>query len=194
MIGLELRNELVPRGGLSRSESRHAHLDLQLGMRYASRRVVLLTMVFLTLTLSIPRLRLWGQGYSIERTVLRLLALWRLDGRMQSGKSYQLDDIGPLLSQRRRELDDLAERGVLRVTDRGKYVFLSPMMEWWVVKEIETRPDEATLAQMEQDLLGLSKTQMSQIKKVMTEIWKNREVVAGVARWIAGILKPLGIG
>ncbi len=132
----------------------------------------------------------WNFSTEEEKVLLMLIALCRLEGRLNN-KKYALGDTEAIFSQRRRELIDLEERGVIQNTvegDRTIYAFTSSMMEWWVMREIENST-EAELQKREKVWLRLmSREQAGQVAKVFQEVWKNRVIVQSVTAWIVSKL------
>ena len=128
----------------------------------------------------------WDFSSEEEQLLLMLIALCRLEGRLNN-KKYALNDIEPIFSQRSRELVDLEERGVIHRTveaDKSIYSFSSSMMEWWVLREIENS-NENDLEKREKVWLKLmSREQAGQVTKIFQEVWKNRGVVHSVITWV----------
>jgi len=134
----------------------------------------------------------WAFSTETERVLMMLIALLRLQGRLNRRESYRLNGIDLILSQRRRELIDLEERGVIKrpspPTDTA-YAFASSMMEWWVIQELETS-DEAILTGRERILLNLmSRDQVEQVKAIIRQVWQQREAVQSLIEWIVRLLK-----
>lgn len=132
----------------------------------------------------------WEFSTEEEKILLMLIALYRLEGRLNN-KQYALGDTEAIFSQRSRELIDLEERGVTQRIVRGdktSYSFTSSMMEWWVTREIENST-EAELKNREKVWLKLmSREQVGQVTKVFQAVWKNRGVVQSVTTWIVSKL------
>ncbi|NEP46739.1 MAG: ATP-binding protein, partial [Okeania sp. SIO2H7] len=81
----------------------------------------------------------WQLANELEQTLLMLIALSNLKGRLQKTR-YDLGDISIIFSQRERELNELEQRGVIIrsfAEEKTNYSFASSLMEWWVIKEIE---------------------------------------------------------
>lgn len=128
----------------------------------------------------------WRFSTEEEQILLMLIALVRLQGRLNRNTRYALGDIDLVFSQRSRELIDLEERGViLRTLDEGKtvYIFNSSMMEWWVIQEIYNT-NEAQLEGREKVFLNLmSREQAGTVKKAIRWVWQHRDVVQSLV-WI----------
>ena len=129
-----------------------------------------------------------------EQLCLMLIALFKLEGRL-GRRTYDLGDLDALLSQRERELFDLAERGLIQKDhDTDSYGFCSSIMEWWVIKEIESSKDQAELDQREKILLGLSRKQVDQMKGVIKVVWEQKETIKSVAGYVGQLVGAIGKG
>ncbi|MBD2335981.1 AAA family ATPase [Calothrix sp. FACHB-156] len=128
----------------------------------------------------------WRFSTEEEQILLMLIALVRLQGRLNRSTRYALGDIDLVFSQRSRELVDLEERGVIqRTLDEGKtiYTFNSSMMEWWVIQEIYNT-NEAQLEGREKVFLNLmSREQAGTVKKAIRWVWQHRDIVQSLV-WI----------
>jgi hypothetical protein len=128
----------------------------------------------------------WRFSTDEEQILLMLIALVRLQGRLNRNTRYSLGDIDLVFSQRSRELIDLEERGVIqRSFDEGKtvYSFNSSMMEWWVIQEIYNT-NEAELQRREKIFLNLmSREQVSAVEKAIRWIWEHQDIVQSLV-WI----------
>ncbi|BAY88350.1 MULTISPECIES: ATP-binding protein [unclassified Tolypothrix] len=128
----------------------------------------------------------WRFSTEEEQILLMLIALVRLQGRLNRNTRYALGDIDLVFSQRSRELVDLEERGVIqRTLDEGKtvYSFNSSMMEWWVIQEIYNT-NEAQLDGREKVFLNLmSREQAGTVKKAIRWVWQHRDIVQSLV-WI----------
>ncbi|MGK7875947.1 MAG: ATP-binding protein [Xenococcaceae cyanobacterium] len=139
----------------------------------------------------------WNISTQEEKMLLMLIALTRLEGRLNRRRQYKLEQIDLIFSQMDHELRNLAERGVIQRSvkqDKEVYTFSSSIMEWWVIKEIENSKDEAELEQRQKVLLNLSKKQVEQIKTVMEQVWKNKDVIKSFAGWVGGLAGALARG
>lgn len=141
----------------------------------------------------------WAFASDAEQMLMMLIALSRLDGRLNREQKYKLKDLDLIFSQRQRELRELEERGLLTITDDGgreTYSFASSVMEWWVIREIENHQNETDLKQREAILLNLlSRQQAEQISGVVKQVWQHKDTVEEVIKWagkLAGAF-PTGI-
>jgi hypothetical protein len=131
----------------------------------------------------------WAVINEIERTLLMLIALSGLKGRLRN-KHYDLGDVDRIFSQKERELIDLSRWGVVvRQMHQGKvsYTFASSVMEWWVIKEIEELAGDTqkTLEDRQKVFLNLmSKKQATQVTNAIQYLWDHREEIPAVAEWL----------
>ncbi|NER93321.1 MAG: ATP-binding protein [Symploca sp. SIO1B1] len=141
-------------------------------------------------TATIPFFQIsWDLSNEVEQTLLMLIALLGLNGRVP-GKIYDLGDIHIIFSQKELELMDLENRGLIMPTvEAGKkgYSFASSLMEWWVIKEIE-KSNEESLQQRQKGFLHLmSHKQAEQVTNSIHLLWKHKEVVPSALAWISRI-------
>ncbi len=137
----------------------------------------------------------WALSTDVEQMLMMLIALDSLGGRVGKGKTYALQDLEAVFSQRDRELRDLEERAVLRrLPFSDAYGFVSSAMEWWVIKEIENARDESELGLREKVLVGLSRKQVQQVTGVLKQVWANKDAIAQVASWLGKLVGAFAKG
>ncbi|MBW4676283.1 MAG: ATP-binding protein [Desmonostoc geniculatum HA4340-LM1] len=130
----------------------------------------------------------WNQSNDNEKSLLKFIALSRLEGRVNHKRQYTLDGVDIILSQKDRELRELEERGIIRRCgddDKQVYEFASSVMEWWVVKELENSPNEPELAERELIFLNLSSKQVKQMTSIMKQVWQYKDTAQSVAGWVS---------
>lgn len=131
----------------------------------------------------------WAVIDEVERTLLMLIALSGLKGRLRN-RHYDLGDVDRIFSQKERELIDLSRWGVVvRKMHQGKvtYSFASSVMEWWVIKEIEELAGDTqkTLEDRQKVFLNLmSKKQATQVTNAILYLWDHREEIPAIAEWL----------
>lgn len=138
----------------------------------------------------------WNLSNEVEQTLMMLLALVRLKGRLLN-KRYDLGDVDIIFSQKERELTDLEERGVVlyQVRDSQRvYRFASSMMEWWVVKEIENSDEEALQQRQTVFLNLMSRRQAELVTNAIRWLWQHREEVPPILEWIGKVSAALPKG
>ncbi len=139
---------------------------------------------------------IWNFSNEIEQTLLMLLALTHLNGRLLN-KHYDLGDINIIFSQKERELIDLDERGVVIYhTHNGKrhYRFASSLMEWWVIKEIENSDEEALSNRQRVFLNLMSHRQAENVTKAIRWLWQHKEEVPPILTWLGKLSAALPTG
>ncbi|MEH2153092.1 ATP-binding protein [Nostoc sp.] len=129
----------------------------------------------------------WNMCNEIEQTLLMLLALFDLNGRLHQNRNFDLGNIDLIFTQRGRELTNLEEQGVIiRKEDEEKtvYSFASLMMQRWVVQEI-WNTNNALIKEREKVFIKLiSHKQLSQINS----IWQHRNEVLSTIEWFGKLV------
>jgi hypothetical protein len=136
---------------------------------------------------------IWNLSTEVEQTLLMLLALKHLRGRLLD-KHYDLGDVDIIFSQKERELIDLEERGVVlyHTQDSKKhYRFASSLMEWWVVKEIENSDEESLQARQRMFLNLMSHRQAETVTKAIRWVWQHKEEVPTILAWLGKVSAAL---
>jgi hypothetical protein len=128
----------------------------------------------------------WKLSTDDEKSLLKFLALSRLEGRINHQRKYTLDGVDIILSQKDRQLRELEERGIIRLDDGEQegYTFASSIMEWWVIKELENSQNQPDLADRELVFLNLSSKQIEQMKSIMKQVWQYKDTIHSVAGWM----------
>ncbi|NET58833.1 MAG: ATP-binding protein [Symploca sp. SIO2E6] len=139
---------------------------------------------------------IWSLSNELEQTLLMLLALSNLKGRLHNQR-YDLRDLEIILSQKGRELTNLEERGVISYTvEEGKkqYFFSSSIMERWVIQEL-SNSDDVSLENRKKILLNLmSREQAKEITTAIQWLWQYKEEMPATLEWIGRIVKALPQG
>ncbi len=128
----------------------------------------------------------WQLANELEQTLLMLIALSNLKGRLQKTR-YDLGDISIIFSQRERELNDLEQRGVIVrsfTEEKTNYSFASSLMEWWVIKEIENSDDEALQQRQKVFLNLMSHRQLERVTNVIKTLWEHKDDIQSLAKWV----------
>lgn len=139
---------------------------------------------------------MWNRCSEIEKSLLMLMALSAVNGRLHQNFRFDLGGIDLIFSQKERELTSLREQGVIiRQETTSQYAFSSSIMERWVMQEI-WNSDDPTLKGREKVFLNLMSHQ--QVKKVTTAmewLWKNKNQVPSTLEWFAKVVAAIqGIG
>ncbi|MGG6264011.1 ATP-binding protein [Leptolyngbya sp. AN03gr2] len=138
----------------------------------------------------------WTFSNDIEQTLMMLLALTHLKGRLLK-KRYDLGDTDVIFSQKERELRDLEERGVVVCQLReGKkhYRFASSLMEWWVIKEIENSDEESLQSRQRTFLNLMSRRQAETVTDAIRWLWQHKEEVPTILVWLGKLTSALSTG
>lgn len=132
---------------------------------------------------------MWGLSSETEQTLLMLLALLTLEGKLGKNR-YTLGGIEAVLSQKERELDNLVERGILKQVEGEKihYAFCSSIMEWWVIKQIENS-DQEELKKRQRTFLNLmSRQQAGRVNTAIGWIWQNKDKIVPIIQQLLRFL------
>jgi len=128
----------------------------------------------------------WQSANELEQTLLILIALSNLKGRLQKNR-YDLGDISIIFSQRERELNDLEQRGVIVrsfAEEKPNYSFASSLMEWWVIKEIENSDDEALQQRQKVFLNLMSHRQLERVTNTIKTLWEHKDDIQSLVKWV----------
>jgi hypothetical protein len=133
---------------------------------------------------------IWTRCNPTEQALLMLIALLDMDGHI-ADKKFNLNGIGRILSQHRRWLSTLEDRGVIisSSTETGTfYSFTSPLMKKWVTEEILNTSDNL-IRDKEQEFLNLiSRGQMKQVGQFISWVKNNPDTVQTLLDWISKVL------
>ncbi|MFK0731203.1 MAG: AAA family ATPase [Gloeotrichia echinulata GP01] len=140
---------------------------------------------------------MWIRCSEIEKSLLMLMAISAVNGRLHQRLRFDLSGIDFIFTQRERELTSLREQGVIIPKEtKSKYAFSSSIMERWVMQEI-WNSDDPTLKGREKIFLNLmSHQQFKNITKVMEWLWNNKNQVPSILEWftkVVGAIQGIGI-
>lgn len=140
---------------------------------------------------------IWARCSEVEQTLLMLMALSGLKGRLPQGR-YDLGGIDIIFSQKERELINLEEQGVIiRSADRaGKKVpsFTSSVMERWVIQELGNSND-ASLQKRQKVFLNLmSHEQAKKVTDAIRWLWQHKDEIPSTLEWFGKISSALPKG
>jgi hypothetical protein len=128
----------------------------------------------------------WQLANEVEQTLLMLIALMNLRGRLQD-KAYDMGDLPVIFSQKERELLNLVDQGMLIGRTRSgemPYAFASSMMEWWVVEELENSTEQ-WLTDRQRIFLNLMSHRQTQIAtNAVHWLWNNKDKLPSVLEWL----------
>lgn len=123
---------------------------------------------------------IWDLSTETEQTLLMLLALLTLEGKLGK-KRYALGGIGTVLSQKEMEFNILVDRGILKRVERDEksvYTFCSSVMEWWVVQQVQNSQEEELNKRQKGFLQLMSRQQSDRVMTAIRWIWQNKERIA----------------
>lgn len=131
----------------------------------------------------------WALANETEQTLMMLIALVHLKGRLQK-KRYDLGDIELVFSQKERDLANLVEQGILHRKSRAgefKYAFASSMMEWWVVEEMESSSEDWLIDRQRVFLNLMSHRQAATVTTAIRWLWQHKDQLPTILEWLAKV-------
>ncbi|NEO69566.1 MAG: ATP-binding protein [Moorea sp. SIO3H5] len=139
--------------------------------------------------------QMWELSNPIEQTLLMLIALSELNGRLPNQR-YDISGVDNIFSQQELELNALVGQGVIKRQDtenKISYSFASSIMEWWVVKQIQNS-NETELDQRKKVFLNvMSSKQAEKVTKAIRWLWNNKDQVPSILGWIGTVAAALPI-
>ncbi|MFM6815336.1 MAG: ATP-binding protein, partial [Dolichospermum sp.] len=134
---------------------------------------------------------IWTRCNRTEQALLMLIALLDVDGHI-ADKKFNLNGIERILSQLKRWLSELEDRGVIisSSTETGKfYSFTSPLMKKWVTEEEILNTSDNLIRDREKEFLNLiSHGQMRQVGEFISWVKNNPDKVRALLDWITKVL------
>ncbi|MBD2203086.1 AAA-like domain-containing protein [Calothrix sp. FACHB-1219] len=144
---------------------------------------------------------IWDRCSEVEQTLLMLMALSGLKGRLHKKIKFDMSDIDLIFTQKVRELTNLEEQGVITRTKNTngqaeirEYSFTSSIMERWVIQEI-WNTNETALQQRKKVFLNLMSHQ--QLEKFTTDsqwLWQHKDEIPTILEWFGKISAALPKG
>jgi hypothetical protein len=133
----------------------------------------------------------WKHSDDNEKTLLKFIALSHLEGRLNQKRQYTLDGVDIILSQKVTKLRNLEDRGILchRIDDNEQdvYEFSSSIMEWWVIQNLENNQNEPEITDREIIFLNLNRSQVTQVKTIVKQVWQHKDAIKAVSGWLGGL-------
>jgi hypothetical protein len=129
----------------------------------------------------------WDRCSEIEQTLLMLLALFDLKGRLHKNKNFDLGNIDLIFTQRGRELTNLEEQGLIICKpekEKTVYSFTSLMMQRWVIQEVWNNNNPLIQEQEKVFLKLISHKQFHQIES----IWKHKDEIISTVQWFGKLV------
>jgi AAA domain len=135
--------------------------------------------------------KIWERCSEVEQTLLMLMALSALKGRLHKQKEFDVSGIELIFSQKEAELIKLEEQSVVTHTvqeEKNIYSFTSSTMERWVIQEL-CQIDENWLQAREKVFLSLmSRQQMDKFTTAIKWICKNQEKIPKIIKWFGKLV------
>ncbi|MDQ2097695.1 MAG: ATP-binding protein [Tychonema bourrellyi B0820] len=130
---------------------------------------------------------IWARCSEQEQTLLMLMALSHLKGRLHNKKHFDLSGMDLIFTQRERELTKLEEAGVITRVAEGRvpYSFTSSIMERLVIQEI-WNSDRVFLQERQKVFLNLmSHAQVKKFQTAINWLWNKKNKVPPTLEWLA---------
>lgn len=140
---------------------------------------------------------IWNRCNEDEQTLLMLLAIFNLEGRLHKKIKFDLSDIKLIFIQKERDLTNLEEQGVVIINEKdGKkvYSFTSSTMEEWVVQEVWNTNDDAVRNRQKVFLNLMSKEQVDKVTSAMNWFWTHKDEVPSTLKLIASVIGAFPTG
>jgi AAA ATPase domain len=129
---------------------------------------------------------IWDRCSQEEQTLLMLMALSSLKGKLHNQRQFDVSGIDLIFSQKERELTKLEEQGVIvSATSKEKtiYTFTSSIMERWVIQEL-WQTDEHWLQARQKVFMNLmSHQQKDKFTNAIKWLWNNKDTVPSTIEW-----------
>lgn len=140
---------------------------------------------------------IWARCSEVEQTLLMLMALSGLKGRLHK-MHFDLSDIDLIFSQKeKQEVSNLEEQGVIiRTVQAGKtvYSFTSLIMERWVIQELWNSNDPSLQKRQMVFLNLMSHEQAEKFTTAIRWLWKHKDEVPSTLEWFGKVSAALPKG
>jgi Cdc6-like AAA superfamily ATPase len=144
---------------------------------------------------------IWRNLNDIEKMLFRLIALYHVEGKINT-RDYYVSDIEDLLTdpKYKTKLAEMQMHGIIlsdsienknRKQNKQVYYFAASAMQEWVIREIASN-SKAEVAERERIFLTMTKGQVNNIKAAMELIGNNLETVQNLTGGISTIIKLFG--
>ncbi|MBD2515060.1 ATP-binding protein [Nostoc sp. FACHB-973] len=140
---------------------------------------------------------IWKRCSEVEQTLLMLMALSALKGRLHKQKQFDVSGIELIFSQREAELIKLEEQGVVTHIvheEKNIYSFTSSTMERWVIQQLWKTDDKWLQAQEKVFLNLMSRQQMDKFTTAIKWLWNNKEKIPKIIEWFGKLVAALPKG
>ena len=139
---------------------------------------------------------MWKSCSQDEKSLLMLMSLSAVNGRLHKSKRFNLSGIDIVFTQRQFDLTNLREKGLIIRKDNKDnneigYAFTSSIMERLVIQEV-WNTDDPTLKGREKVFLNLiSHKQVKTVTTAMEWLWKNKNQVPDMFVWLEKIVNGI---
>ena len=130
---------------------------------------------------------IWERTNQVEQTLLMLIALSNLEGRLHQRRQFDLSGIDLIFSQRERELSKLKEQGVIvhRVNEQTTmYSFTSSIMERWVIQQLWNTDEDSLQARQKVFLNLMSHQQAEKLTNAIRWLGQHKDDVLSTLKLI----------
>lgn len=138
---------------------------------------------------------IWKRCSEVEQVLLMLMALFKLQSRLDHNKHFDFRGIEVIFSQHQRELTNLAEQGVITnqkepgvMITHQDLLFSSSIMEWWVIQELWQTNNPLLDDRQKVFLNILSDTQAEKVTDAIKWLWEHQEKVKIYLAWVSKVL------
>ncbi|QLE42080.1 tetratricopeptide repeat protein [Nostoc sp. C052] len=138
----------------------------------------------------------WLSCDEAEQSLLIFIAISRLQSRLRQ-RQYEFIDLELIISQNERKLANLEEMGLIKRTIQlgtTDYQFTSSMMEFWVLREIETSDEEKLIRWNQITLNLMSLPQADRIQFILRGLRHSKEASASVIDWLSKLAPSTSFG
>ncbi|MEH1853902.1 MAG: tetratricopeptide repeat protein [Nostoc sp.] len=138
----------------------------------------------------------WLSCDEAEQSLLIFIAISRLQNRLQK-RQYKFLDLESIIDQNERKLTNLEEMGLIKRTTQlvtTNYQFTSLMMEFWVLREIETSDEEKLIRWNQITLNLMSLPQADRIQFILRGLRHSKEASASVIDWLSKLAPSTSFG
>ena len=142
---------------------------------------------------------IWARCSDVEQTLLMLMALSSLKGRLPQGR-FNLSGIDLIFSQKERDLINLEEQGVItRSAEQvGKKIpipsFASSIIKQWVIQELGNTNDELLQKRQKVFLNLMSHEQAKKVTEAIRWLWEHKDVIPSTIEWFGNVSAALPSG
>ncbi len=140
---------------------------------------------------------IWNRCCEEEQTLLMLMALSSLKGRLHKQRQFDVSGIELIFSQKERELTKLEEQGVIvsaTSDEKTVYTFTSSIMERWVIQELWEIDEDWLQARQKVFLNLMSHQQREKFTNAIKWLWVNKDTVPSTIEWFGKLASAFPSG